>query len=162
MHARLIFDLELRESIADSLLTRYWVILENPTAIPFYTSDHPVVHKGYAEHRWRSMQGLCCPGVEIAFPLSSRYLLTILDPEHFPGAGQFHMGRLTARQEHVEHYNSLQVLFAHQQLYACVAEFDLVREMVEEDQETGDPARRRVEIQRGDEIFANGDPGLTT
>ncbi len=84
IHLRTLLDQDLRVSLAHTLVNRCWLVLDAGSECSFLTSDHPVVYRGHAKHSWRTMQGLGCPQVELAWPLSPRYLLYVVDPGKAP------------------------------------------------------------------------------
>lgn len=146
VHLQAMFDTELREWLALRLFSDfYWIVITNETATPYYTSDHPVVHIGHQQHQWRSMQGFGCPGIEIAFPLSSKYLLVLAEREYFSAFKHLDRQVITANRLNVEYYNSLQIERSTMQIYCGKDSFDLVEDMAAEDDQICEPNRPRFE-----------------
>jgi hypothetical protein len=103
------------------------VLWENLTRQPLYTSDHPVVTKAYLPVPGRSFTGLRSPGIEVAFPLSSRHLLAMYERTHFFRMAPHHERVLLLTAVDVDHYNALQVRQSHRQVYCEKDEFDQAR-----------------------------------
>ena len=67
------------QSLVQILVHHIWIVGVNRTTQPFYTSDNPVVRWPHKQHPIRSYSGLQSEGIEIAFPLNSRYILALLE-----------------------------------------------------------------------------------
>lgn len=132
MQTQIILDSERMAEMAGILQEHVWTLLINETDHPFYTSDTPVVlHNHLARPRFRPGLGLASAGIEIAFPLSSRRLLSIRDRKAFPPTVAQPENKLEpVRPENVEFYNSLQVLKCERQIYCEKADWDLAEDMI--------------------------------
>lgn len=146
-HSVMILDDELRIELAAILYGHYWYVLENQTGEPFYTSDQPLVKRGHFKHPIRSMQGFASLGIEIAFPLSPKYLLIMCDKTAFPQAKRLN-GKLKrmADSENLIYYNHLQVIHSYRQVYSLAPQFDLAKQMIAEEPHLKDTDYDRIQV----------------
>ncbi|MET0399584.1 MAG: DUF4238 domain-containing protein [Longimicrobiaceae bacterium] len=63
---------------APHIYDKAWLLLKNPTATPFYTSDNPVTFQNLDDFGPYGNIGLAVPGIEIYLPLGSRLCLSML------------------------------------------------------------------------------------
>jgi hypothetical protein len=143
-HTRLLLDEKLIDKITLSLYKKLWVILENNTEIPFLTSDHPVNKYGHLGNEIRSMSGFNSTGVEISFPLSPKYLLSIIDEEYANPFIHLDDKVIQANDQNILHYNSLQVIHSYNQLYSNLNSFDLAKDILTDEPELKNPSRSRI------------------
>jgi len=54
-----------------------WILFVNRTAMPFWSSDHPVTRYNPIDRRPRGNLGLLCPGIAIHFPLNPKLTLCV-------------------------------------------------------------------------------------
>jgi hypothetical protein len=96
-------------------------MLRNRSAIPFITSDHPVVRYNqlYEEPQpIMSNTGFGCRGIQLFFPLNPKYLLVIFDSDVYTVGGRnFRTLSVDAGEEDVNTLNLLQVVNAGEHLY---------------------------------------------
>jgi Protein of unknown function (DUF4238) len=146
-HARSLLDYEHRDRIAEILYQHRWVVLENPSGMPFITSDHPACNHGTVSHPVFSMQGLASFGAEILFPISPTHLILILERRAFPQAARLD-GRLSVlgSPESVVYYNHWQVRHSYRFLYSIDDEFSLARSMIDECSELSDLRSERIGV----------------
>lgn len=146
-HAAHILNEELRDEIAEILKNHIWLIVVNTTATPFYTSDHPLVKYGHIKHAVLAMNGLGSPGVEVDFPLSSKYLLSMVDRTHFKQHeakdGKRHE---ISKEETITWYNHLQVYQSYRQVLCNAPNFALVEEMIEKNPKISNIDYDRVQV----------------
>jgi hypothetical protein len=124
LHAQRIFDEDHMVELASIINRHIWLVGINNTIQPFYTSDHPVVKKANREQPGRSFNGLRSPGIEIAFPLSSRRILVMLERSHFRHLERFDGRTRTLDVFGVERYNVLQVMKCRRQVYCETNQFE--------------------------------------
>lgn len=144
-HIGLIF--ELAEEISKYLISYKWLITRNFSELPYYTSDNPVVKKANLEHSFYS-HGFNSKGIEIHFPISPKYALTIFEPSYLeeihPELMNIHI--LDASYENVIYCNDIQVQSATSQLFSQVDKFDLALKRVVETPKTAKRKRQRFQI----------------
>lgn len=107
-------------------LTMKWVIVNNNTGIPFWTSDCPVI-KYNDNKRNLGKIGLVSPGIYIITPMSPTLALIVCDPNAFP----HYEPAIQAVPEMVNHFNRLQVGFAKQYIFSIVDDFSLAESFLE-------------------------------
>ncbi|MBI1937009.1 MAG: DUF4238 domain-containing protein [Ignavibacteriales bacterium] len=144
-HTRILLDESLMDKLTLSLYKKLWVILDNQTEMPFLTSDHPVVKYGHLGNEIRSMSGFNSRGVEISFPLSPKYLLSIIDEEYANSMIHLDDNVIKVDDQRVLHYNSLQIIKSYDQLFSNINSFGLAKEILEEEPVLKDPNRSRVQ-----------------
>lgn len=66
------------DELAPHIYDKAWLLLENRTATPFYTSDNPVTLQNLDDFGPYGNIGLAVPGIEIYLPLGSRLCLSML------------------------------------------------------------------------------------
>lgn len=137
-------DGELLGVIGEILFQHIWTVLVNETDHPFYTSDHPVVLHRHGPGRG---VGFASRGVEIAYPLSSTRLLSLVDREMLGDqADRFDSRVRTVSAENVEFYNSLQVLHSERQVYCEKSDFALAEDMLKKNPKLSMPGRPRIQV----------------
>ena len=124
-----------------------WVIQRAYGEDVFYTSDNPLARRGHMEipGSWMSMGGINSPGIEIVFPISSKYLLVLYERNYF---------RLAERDENrvvpllctdnMIYANHFQVGSSTRFVFSRTADFSLVERILIEEPHLGDPGRKRI------------------
>ncbi|WP_077318155.1 DUF4238 domain-containing protein [Virgibacillus proomii] len=116
----------LAEDLRDNF---FWIIIENKTNVPFYTSDNPVILR---IHKNREvMQALFDnPIIEVneyVFPLTSKLLLVLVKQEDFLGEILNHRkAKHETNQDVIKAYNEAQLHSAHRQLYCPTDNFESI------------------------------------
>jgi uncharacterized protein DUF4238 len=140
---------EARVAELAAIIDRHiWFIGLNKTIQPYYTSDHPVVKKANREHPGRSFTGLRSPGIEIAFPLSSKHLLVMLERSHFQKVEELDGRAVPMNAFGVEHFNALQVMKCHRQVYCEAEQFEQAEGVCRRYPEACSPERSTVEVSK--------------
>jgi len=135
------------QNYAQILNTHIWIIMRAPPGEVFLTSDHPFAKRPHIVKTWRSMSGIASKGIEIAFPLSSRYLLTLYDAEYFHrliprnGTASSHLCH-----ENMIYYNQFQVKDSNRFIFSEVDDFSFVDFLLNDQPELANPNRNRVEV----------------
>ena len=122
-----LLDPDAIADLAELLLKHIWVVGVNRTIQPFYTSDNPVVKKANAKRPGRSFTGLRSPGIEIAFPVTSRHILLICERSYFADGAHLHGRAVSLSPSDVERYNCLQVQQSYRQVYCETDQFEQAR-----------------------------------
>lgn len=150
LHAIALLDPELRDRVAESFFRCRWVLLRNTTDAWFYTSDQPVAYHNGLLGKPLASPIVNAVGSEIAFPLTPTLLLVMFDRVAYPQARR-HDGRVCDIRDprHVEYYNSLQVIYAHRQIYSVRPDFSLPASMRAESPGMANVEFRRVELRLG-------------
>lgn len=134
------------ENYALILNTHIWVIKRAAPNEVFLTSDHPFAKRPHITGSWRSMSGIASKGIEIAFPLSSKYLLSLYDAEHFHRLIAFNgTVRSDLNHENMIYYNQFQVKDSNRFVFSEVDDFSFVEFLLNDQPELANPNRKRVE-----------------
>lgn len=150
LHALVLLDEEIRVRIAASFSHCWWVVLRNKTPQPFYTSDQPVAHHNGVIGKPLGSPKVGAVGSEIAFPLAPGLLLVMFERTAYPHARK-QDGRVSdmVDPQHVEYYNSLQVLYSYRQIYSVQSEFALAADMLAESPAMADTKFERIGLRLG-------------
>lgn len=144
-HVGHMFDEDTVVALAVSLMCHVWVVGENVTSQPFYTSDHPVVKQAHAGVGGVGLTGFRSPGIEIAFPLSSRHILVLYEKSVHRQMVPCHGQAVKVNAVGVEYFNRLQVRRSCRQVYCEADQFEQAEEECARFPESCDPNRARVE-----------------
>jgi hypothetical protein len=143
-HAQMMFNPDLMSQLCLTLVKHIWLIGENVTSHHFYTSDSPVVKKAHIRHPFMGV-GIGSFGVEVAFPLTPKYMLIMCERAAFIHLADMDERTIPLTSEHITYYNSLQVLQSYRSIYSLLGEFLLAVEICAEHPEVCVPERIRVE-----------------
>jgi hypothetical protein len=106
-HLEFLFD--AASKFAAILESKLIYLAVNRTAVPFWTSDYPVVRDSHQGRSSLPVDGLSSPKVKIVYPLSPQVAMIFLDPiwySHWEGWN----GKVKAiSKQEVNHFNELQV-----------------------------------------------------
>ena len=129
------------DEYSEILTDKKWLIMENRTDMPLWTSDHPVVlHNELEFSEWESGHGIAVEGVQIFFPLSPELMLQLIDPAYFP----FKTEKWTiVDEEHIQFYNELQVRQSNRQIYNSSDNFLVAKKTLQRIPKLKDPHRQR-------------------
>jgi Protein of unknown function (DUF4238) len=147
---RLFLNEDQMVQIGNILNSHIWIFGVNRSIQPLYTSDHPVAKNAHCRKGGIELTGLLAPGIEIAFPLSSRCVLYMLERTHF-----HRMVKRDGRAQlidafDVEHFNALQVRRSFRQVFCEKNEFEQAQGVCKRFPECCDPMRSRVEVTETD------------
>jgi hypothetical protein len=153
VHVGYLFSEDRIAEYATHLMGHIWVLGVNETIQPFYTSDHPVVKKFHAQHPGEKSAGIRRPGIELAFPLSSRYILVMYDRAYFPEMLPQHGRAVRITPSGVDHYNGLQALKSYRQVYCESDQFEQAIGVCDRHPSSCTPERQRMEITENDGLI---------
>jgi hypothetical protein len=123
------------QNIVEILLNHIWIIGINRTAQPFYTSDNPVARWAHKNHPLRSYSGLRSEGVEIAFPLTPKCILALLERTFHTDLEVLDCGFMPIDENGVVYYNGLQVFDSHRWIFSPSNDFTLAEEICDDNDE---------------------------
>lgn len=146
-HALMILSPDMQERLTRTFFNHVWMVGVNSTSQPFYTSDMPVVKRGHIKDPFKSYEGFGSPGIEIAFPLTPKYILILCDRQVFEGGAIQEGRRLKLGKQAIIHYNSLQVIQSYRQVFCSEEKFGLAEQICREHPEVCDLNRDRVQVQ---------------
>jgi Protein of unknown function (DUF4238) len=118
-----------------------WIRIHNRTAMPPWTSDHPVTLYNPKPASLMGNLGWACPGVQVFFPPSPALALCICDPVEYHAQPS---ELWTDDIEHVRLQNDLQLRHATQFVFSKSGEFSLANQVLDAYPQVGDPDRQRT------------------
>jgi len=127
-----IQDFQTIEELIQIFLGHIWIIGVNQTAFPFYTSDSPIARQTHKRERMRSYSGLRSEGIEIAFPLTSVYILALLERTFHADLESLDCWCMPIDANGVTYYNGIQVFESHRWVYSPTNDFRLAEEICRE------------------------------
>ena len=143
-HLLFLFDPKMLDIVIRKLLEGVWVVWDNKTRHPFYTSDNPVV----IDSKIVDHPGFGSPGAEINLPINSKFLLSICDRQFFLSLIKSDCKVINLEDvDRIEHFNKLQVLHSTRQIYCSAKKFDLAKEMCKLNPDLRNPDRPRVKVE---------------
>ena len=101
---------------------------------PLHTSDQPFTRFPHKHSPYRNFTGYGSPGIQLNFPLSPRFSLSLLERGYFQKLANFD-GRVRdvpLLPENVQHENSLQVLHSSRFIFSPKDDFLMAKEMCDE------------------------------
>lgn len=149
LHLQSLFDQTLWQQLAATLESHTWIFGVNKTKIPFYTSDHPVVQHAHISDPIVSYSGVASKGIEIAFPLSSKYVLSISERTYHHSSIHNDLKPVVLSEDNVVYFNSLQALYSNRFIYCAADNFETARRTCEASPESSNPNRVRVIVNPG-------------
>jgi hypothetical protein len=159
--AHLAYILNATPEMANMLVARRWMLLYNPTRVPFWTSDSPIVTRNITDHPAAHRLGIrtVAEGAEQYVPISPKLLIGIVDPVRAIPEG-IHI----ADERQVREVNAFQVDHAHRLIFSCDDDFSAARALLKLRPRSATPRSARVCIK--DEIVStvvpDGRGGLVT
>jgi hypothetical protein len=138
LHAQFLMDPDLMADFAIPFREKIWMIGCNQTDISFFASDNPIVKFGH-----QGKQGFNSKGIEIFFPLSTKIILILKDPETFWYENEFHNHFVKVTPDEVEFYNSLQVQQSYRYIFDKAGDFALVHNMMKRNPALSDIKHKR-------------------
>jgi hypothetical protein len=137
MHLRMVHDRAKVIDFSDSLSIRKWILFENDTGYPLWTSDNPVtMDNGYSHEL-----GILSKGSEIHFPLTPDLCLTSFDPSTHRPPNNNKMEFLN-----IDYNNMLQVTRSKRFIYSSTNDFTLARMFLRDYPFYKDPYRNRMKV----------------
>jgi hypothetical protein len=141
-HADFMFNGAFIERAMGPLMDCIWIVYDNQDQSAFYTSDSPVVIVPHLNDA-----GFGSKGIEVALPLSSRYLLTLWERTYF--ASKLLQDEETVKPmilNWIPIYNGYQVTSSARQVYCAADDFAILSDLIAKFPELSDPNRPRVTI----------------
>ena len=121
-----------------------WILLENQTNIPLWTSDHPINRFNPIDQSPFGNLGLKSRGIQIFFPLSPALGLSFCDPiEYFS-----YPDKMTCIKDNIIFCNTLQVRSSARHVFSVDNDFYLAKKWLQENPECADLNRRRVQANK--------------
>jgi hypothetical protein len=130
--ADLMFNPANHNPITKKLKNHIWIIGINKTTQPFYTSDNPIVRRAHQTHPIRSYTGFGSHGIEVAFPLSSQFIILMFEKTYFEQFTDIDCKSIPLMADHIIEYNQLQVLQSNRQIYCMSNDFRVAEQLCQE------------------------------
>lgn len=147
LHSEFLGNQNYVEGLTQILNSRhYWLIGVNNTSRPLYTSDHPVVRRGHVPNQFLGSSGLASYGVEIAFPISPKFIIILRERTYFTQARRMDRRAVELNAANVSYYNSLQVANCFRQVYSNVEDFADAKEFCRRNPEACRRNRSRISV----------------
>jgi hypothetical protein len=122
--AETMFTPEHHNYLIDALKSHIWILGINLSERPFYTSDSPVVRRPHKKDTVRNYSGYTSEGIEIVFPLTSKYIIVMLEKSSFAKYAFYDCKLVPFWDEQVLDMNHLQVLQCHQRVFSISDQFE--------------------------------------
>jgi len=143
-HAQYMFSEPFIEWVMRIFLSHVWLIGDNQTGQHLFTSDAPVTRSSAMRG---CVIGYGARGIEIALPLSSRFMLMLFERSWFTQTRSLKDGDvLMLDRDVVRHYNARQVCDSLRQVYCQEDQFELAIEVTKQFPEVCEPGRSRFSI----------------
>lgn len=127
-------------ALVDMLLGLKWIIYENNTKIPFWTSDQPVNRYNPIDFSPYGNLGLLCRGIQIFFPLTPRLGIAFCDPiEYF-----FYPEKMVCIKDNVLFDNTLQLMTNTRHIFSINSDFSIAKKWLKENPKSAKLDRKRV------------------
>lgn len=131
-HSSMILNPEVSLQIAEILCSHVWIMFVNKTAIPFVTSDDPVVRIPHKKDPYRSYAGFASEEIEIVFPISPTLMLCMGDSKTYGHWLQDRRFIEIFDPEQVEYYNMRQVFNSYRCVFSASHDFASVKKYCED------------------------------
>lgn len=146
-----LLDVSMIEEFARVLYGHIWFIQEAPSGHVLITSDHPFAKHAHIQDPLRGTDGIASKGVEILFPLSPRYVLTLIERSHFQDLSHIDGSlRRMSNPENVVYCNQFQVRDCSRFVFSRTNDFSLVEDILKQQPVFRDPARKRFQTNQDD------------
>lgn len=138
LHALILMDENAVADFAMDFRKKIWSIGVNNTDVPFITSDNPIVKFGH-----NGMQGFNSSGVEIFFPINTKLILILREPEFFWYEFENNNHFVDLEKDEVEFMNSLQVQQSYRYVFSHQDDYSLVEGMMKRNPQLSDIRHKR-------------------
>ena len=155
MQAEQLLDGGIIQEFSGYLREHIWVVNRVHAGDAFLTSDEPFVKRAWVRHPVRSMSGIRSKGIEIAFPLNPRYVLSLCERTHFTPLGLGLIEGEVLQQtctENTIYHNYMQIRHSNRYLFSSTDNFSLVETVLNEEPHLGELDRVRVATSWDDKL----------
>ena len=130
-----------KTGFAEIVLNMKWILFENNTNIPLWTSDHPVNRYNPIDQSPLGNLGLKSKGIQVFFPLNPTMGIVFGDLTEYFSSPE----KVTCIKPHVTFCNTLQVKSSTRHVFSANNNFYLAKKWLSENLELKDPDRLRME-----------------
>ena len=133
-----------KAKFSEIILSMKWVLSENNTSTPFWTSDHPVNRYNplKSPHPFLGNLGLLSRGIQIVFPLTPKLCLLVGDPVEYAT----NPDKVTCIRDNVLFVNTLQLGWATRHIFSPSDDFAIARKWLNDNPVFKSADRHRVEV----------------
>jgi len=136
---------KMRDTLTEILEKHIWILVENNTKQPFFTSDNPIAKIANIKDEYFSYDGYASEGIEIIFPLNSKYLFVLCEREYFKHLEKIENSKLMITDiENVNYYNSLEIIRSYRQVFSNNDSFKIIPELKKVNPESFKMDRKRI------------------
>lgn len=137
---------EALSDLTETIYNKRWIMLENITNFPFWTSDSPVARYNPIDLSPYGNLGVGSEGIQMYFPLNTKLCLCLLDPQKYRTYNN--LEKVKAQEiplniqraekyqikniDDIEFINGLQVKEAYRQIFSKFNNFSLAKRMIKE------------------------------
>lgn len=143
-HARIMLQSKTMRVSIEMLKDHIWIIWKNETGYPLYTSDNPLVRRAHIHDNFYSYGGLASKGIELAFPLTPKYILVFAEKTYFKKLEKWDLKIMDLKKDDIAFYNSMQVLQSYRQIYCSSKSFNLAERICREHPDVCNPRQDRI------------------
>jgi hypothetical protein len=123
------------------ILGMKWILFENRTKIPLWSSDHPVNKHNPIDQTPLGNMGFLSQGIQVFFPLSPTLGMIFCDPVEYCLLPD----KMTAIKDYIMLWNDLQVRFSTRHVFSSTGDFSFALKRLRESPELRELDRKRVE-----------------
>ena len=153
MQVEELLDGEVIREFSGYLREHIWIVNRVHAGDVFLTSDEPFVKRPHVRHPVRSMSGIRSKGIEIAFPLNPRYVLSLCERTHFAPLALIEKEVLQQTcTENTIYHNYMQITHSNRYLFSSTDDFSFVETVLDEEPKLAVPDRVRVETSWDDKL----------
>ena len=142
IHLKLVKDtLSGKTGMAEIILNMKWMLFENFTKIPLWTSDHPINRFNPIDQSPLGNLGLKSDGIQLFFPLNPTLGILFGDPVEYCTNPE----KIACIKDNIIFSNSLQARSSTRHIFSNNNDFYLAKKWLREYPHFTNPSRQRVE-----------------
>jgi hypothetical protein len=131
-----------KDVLTKIFLEMKWILFENNTTIPLWTSDHPITRYNPIDQSPLGNLGLKSKGIQVFFPLNPSLGILFCDPiEYFSDPN-----KIVCIKDNIHFCNSLQVMWSTRHVFSIKNDFYLAKKWLEENPEFANQNRKRIQV----------------
>lgn len=141
VHLKLVIGELLHErTLTKIILNMKWILYENNTTIPLWTSDHPINKYNPIDLQPYGNLGLQSKGIQVFFPLTPKLGLLFCDVTEYGLEPE----KIVCIKENVTFYNATQVGYSTRHIFSVNNDFSLAKSIITNHPELSKIERKRV------------------
>ena len=142
IHLKLVAEtLSGKNKLPEIILGMKWMLFENNTKVPLWTSDHPINRFNPIDQSPFGNLGLESEGIQVFFPLNPTLGIMFCDPVEYGLSPE----RVSCIKDHIIFCNTLQVMSSTRHVFSAKNDFFLAKKWLKENPEFTDLERKRIE-----------------